>query len=105
MEPAVTTTLAAAADPSDQLCCGAMGRTEFLLSTARRRNRPDLEQTARKIAGAVLNRADRNGSFDFGLKGTAANPALFQAPPESATNYYASPHPESCPHSCSGRTA
>ncbi|TDC52494.1 type 2 lantipeptide synthetase LanM [Actinomadura sp. KC345] len=78
VEPAVTATLAASAERSDQLCCGAMGRTELLLSTARRRNRPELERAARTIAGEVLDRAERSGSFDFGVKGAVDNPGLFQ---------------------------
>ena len=78
VEPAVRTALAAAADGCDQLCCGAMGRTELLLSAAGRRNRPELERAARTIAGAVLDRAGRSGSFDFGVKGAVDNPGLFQ---------------------------
>ena len=78
IDAAISTTVAVAGGENDQLCCGAMGRTELLLSAARRRGRPELEHAALEIAGSVLRRAERSGSFGFGLKGTVDNPALFQ---------------------------
>jgi lantibiotic modifying enzyme len=78
IDAAVKATLAAGCGAVDQLCCGAMGRTELLLCAARRRNQPELHRAAARMAGVVLRRAEQSGSFRFGLKGAIDNPALFQ---------------------------
>ncbi|MBV9444542.1 MAG: type 2 lantipeptide synthetase LanM family protein [Streptosporangiaceae bacterium] len=78
VEAAIAATLRVSDERIDQLCCGAMGRTELLLSAARRRARPELERSALEIARNVLRKAEGTGCFGFGLKGAVDNPGLFQ---------------------------
>ncbi|WP_437718447.1 type 2 lanthipeptide synthetase LanM family protein [Sorangium sp. So ce448] len=75
---AVDATLRADSGEIDQLCCGAMGRVELLMTVARRRGRPELEHAAIEIVREVLRRAERRGSFGFGLKGAIDSSTLFQ---------------------------
>jgi type 2 lantibiotic biosynthesis protein LanM len=64
----------------DNLCCGNVGRIEFLLATAQRLGRPDLLERAQKHASLLVRRASQEGDFHVvtGLPRHANNPGLYQ---------------------------
>ena len=49
----------------DHLCCGAMGRVEFLFSAGRRLNRQDVESEARHAAARIVAKASECESDSF----------------------------------------
>lgn len=63
--------------PLDQLCCGHAGRAELLVEAARRLDRPALQEAAREVAVALLERAERRGKFCLATRGGLSNPGLF----------------------------
>ncbi len=65
IEMAIQTTQQIGAGGSDHLCCGICGRAEFLLTAARRLNRPELTAMAVDIVGQMLTRAEQRGAFTF----------------------------------------
>jgi lantibiotic modifying enzyme len=60
---AVTTTLGAERHSSDHLCCGNLGRADFLLTVGRRLQKSELVDSARAIAGRSAERARERGHF------------------------------------------
>lgn len=48
---------------ADDVCCGYMGRVEALLTAARTLDRPEYEDHARHLAGAVVRRARRRRCY------------------------------------------
>jgi lantibiotic modifying enzyme len=62
----------------DHLCCGELGRNDFLLTAGLRLDRPDLVQLARDRAAAVLARAEERGGFVWRHGDDSLNPGLFQ---------------------------
>jgi type 2 lantibiotic biosynthesis protein LanM len=58
-------------DGRDHLCCGTMGRVEFLLSAGRKLNRPDIESEARLRAARIVRKyaespdGDRESVYHF----------------------------------------
>ncbi|MGJ5675412.1 MAG: type 2 lanthipeptide synthetase LanM family protein [Nostochopsis sp.] len=50
----------------DHLCCGNMGRVEFLLTASRKLSRPDFLEDAMQIASQVVARANQKGHFGYG---------------------------------------
>ncbi len=63
----------------DQLCCGICGRVEFLLTAARRLDRPELANVATRTVSEMLSRAEERGMFVFDsvLPRWVARPQLF----------------------------
>ena len=61
----------------DHLCCGNLGRVEFLFTAARKLSRPQLLKTAMEQAAKVVVRAKQRGTFGYGLPLTY-NPGFFQ---------------------------
>jgi type 2 lantibiotic biosynthesis protein LanM len=63
----------------DTLCCGSCGRIEFLLTAARQLDRPELAETAMRVAEQMLSRAEQRGEFSYGsvLPWWIARPHLF----------------------------
>ena len=63
VEAALQTTQQQGAMGIDLLCCGTLGRLEFLLAAAERLSRPELTETARQHASGVIRRTRRRGSY------------------------------------------
>jgi type 2 lantibiotic biosynthesis protein LanM len=78
IEAALATTSNARPWPFDHLCCGNMGRTEFLLTAGLRLGRRELTQLARDRAEAVLARSEARGGFIWPSGDDSANPGLFR---------------------------
>jgi type 2 lantibiotic biosynthesis protein LanM len=79
VEDAIATTQTHLLRGVDHLCCGVMGRVEFLLMAAETLDRPDLAQTARRAAGSVLVRAQNNGTYTLTSSGPdKLRPGFFQ---------------------------
>jgi lantibiotic modifying enzyme len=78
IEAALATTRNARPWPLDHLCCGNMGRAEFLLTAGLRLGRRDLTQLARDRAGEVLARSEARGGFIWLSGDDSVNPGLFQ---------------------------
>jgi type 2 lantibiotic biosynthesis protein LanM len=80
IEVALETTLACGLPSLDNLCCGNVGRMEFLLATAQRLGRPDLLERAQKHASIIVRRASQLGNFHLlaNLPRQANHPGLYQ---------------------------
>lgn len=66
IEAAINTTKQQKLTAIDHLCCGNMGRVEFLLTASRKLSRPDLLEDAMQIASQVVARAKQKGHFGYG---------------------------------------
>ncbi|MEB3342866.1 type 2 lanthipeptide synthetase LanM family protein [Okeania sp.] len=66
IEAAITTTLNYGLSDIDHLCCGNMGRVEFLFTAGRKLNRPELVDAAMKLASQVVARAEYKGHYGYG---------------------------------------
>jgi type 2 lantibiotic biosynthesis protein LanM len=66
IEAAITTTLNYGLSDIDHLCCGNMGRVEFLFTAGRKLNRPELVDAAMKLASQVVARAEEKGHYGYG---------------------------------------
>jgi type 2 lantibiotic biosynthesis protein LanM len=66
IEAAITTTLNYGLSDIDHLCCGNMGRVEFLFTAGRKLNRPELVEAAMKLASQVVARAEQKGHYGYG---------------------------------------
>ena len=64
--------------PLDHLCCGNLGRTDFLLTAGLRLGRPELTRLARDRAATVLARSEARGGFAWLSGDDSVNPGLFQ---------------------------
>jgi type 2 lantibiotic biosynthesis protein LanM len=63
IEAALQTTQQQGTHGLDLLCCGSLGRLEFLLAAAERLPRPALAETARHHVSDVLSKTRQRGSF------------------------------------------
>ena len=77
---AVETTLAAPDRGLDHICCGNLGRVDFLVECSRRLSRPDLLDEARRRASQIVRRAERTGTYRLHahVQGMTDSPSLFQ---------------------------
>ncbi|OUL26882.1 hypothetical protein BV378_12215 [Nostoc sp. RF31YmG] len=66
IEAAINTTKQQKLTAIDHLCCGNMGRVEFLLTASRKLSRPELLEDAMQIASQVVARAQQKGHFGYG---------------------------------------
>ncbi len=66
IEAAITTTLNYGLSDIDHLCCGNMGRVEFLFTAGRKLNRPELVDAAMNLASQVVARAEQKGHYGYG---------------------------------------
>jgi len=66
IEAAINTTKQHGLSEIDHLCCGNMGRIEFLFTAGRKLSRPDLVEEAMKQAAQVVARAQQRGHFGYG---------------------------------------
>jgi type 2 lantibiotic biosynthesis protein LanM len=66
IEAAINTTKQHGLSEIDHLCCGNMGRIEFLFTAGRKLSRPDLVEEAMKQAAQVVARAQQRGHFAYG---------------------------------------
>jgi len=73
IEVAVNTTKQHKLSSMDHLCCGNLGRVEFLLTTARKVSQPQLLETAMEQAAQLVFRAKQRGTFNY-------NPSLGYTP-------------------------
>jgi type 2 lantibiotic biosynthesis protein LanM len=80
IEAALRTTLQFGVDDVDHLCCGNLGRVEFLLTASELLNRPELRQAATIGAATIAQRADNFGAYRLLPKffGPHFNAGLFQ---------------------------
>jgi len=77
IEVAINTTKQQKLTGIDHLCCGNLGRVEFLLTASRKLSRPDLLEDAMQIASQVVARAKQKGHFGYGSILTF-HPGFFQ---------------------------
>jgi type 2 lantibiotic biosynthesis protein LanM len=68
VDTALKTTLEHGIRGADHLCCGNLGRLDFILEAAKRFDQPHLLEGARTQASQVLTRAAREGSFLLNIK-------------------------------------
>jgi type 2 lantibiotic biosynthesis protein LanM len=66
IEVAVNTTKRHKLSAMDHLCCGNLGRVEFLFTAGRKLSQPQLQEKAMTQAAQVLIRAKQRGSFGYG---------------------------------------
>ncbi len=81
IEVALATTQAYGAQGLDHLCCGTLGRVEFLLEAARRLSRPELAEKARAWAAHIVARAKQAGGYTLSLQTSPPqwlSPGFFQ---------------------------
>ena len=80
IDRALQCTLAAPIDDADHICCGNLGRADFLIEASRRLNRPDLLEEARRRVSAVVRRSRETGAYRLNAQGEGMepNPSLFQ---------------------------
>ncbi len=62
----------------DQLCCGNLGRVEFLLSAGQKLDRPDLKAIALQRISQVVARATSQGKFGLNWESGPYDPSFFQ---------------------------
>ncbi|MFB2880641.1 type 2 lanthipeptide synthetase LanM family protein [Floridanema aerugineum] len=77
IEAAINTTKQHGLSNIDHLCCGNLGRIEFLFTAGRKLNRPELIETAKQQAAQVVARAKQRGHFGYGSCLTF-HPGFFQ---------------------------
>jgi lantibiotic modifying enzyme len=77
IEAALATTEGFPISALDSLCCGNLGRVDFLLSAGMLLDRPELLQNARDKTALILSRAKRRGAFALPGADTQLNPGLF----------------------------
>jgi lantibiotic modifying enzyme len=61
----------------DHLCCGNLGRVEFLFTAGQKLSRPELLEAAMEQAARVVARARQKGSFTYSSF-LPYNPSFFQ---------------------------
>jgi lantibiotic modifying enzyme len=61
----------------DHLCCGNLGRVEFLFTAARKLSQPNLLEISLEEAAQVVARAEQKGGFTYGF-GLGNNPGFFR---------------------------
>jgi type 2 lantibiotic biosynthesis protein LanM len=67
LDIAIKTVMAAEPAALDYLCCGNMGRIEFLLTAGLALERPELIKTAHKQMACILRNAQSKGAFNLRL--------------------------------------
>jgi type 2 lantibiotic biosynthesis protein LanM len=77
IEAAINTTKQYKLQVLDHLCCGNLGRVEFLFTAARKLSQPQLLETAMQQAAQVVAHAKQQGHFGYGLCLTF-HPGFFQ---------------------------
>jgi lantibiotic modifying enzyme len=77
IKAAVNTTRQVNLQGIDHLCCGHLGRVEFLFTAARKLSQPQLLETAMTQAAQVVARAKQRGNFCYAPT-LAYNPGFFQ---------------------------
>lgn len=77
IESAINTTKQHKLSGIDHLCCGNLGRVEFLFATGRKLSRPELVEIAMQQATQVVAGAKQRGHFNYGLSLTF-HPGFFQ---------------------------
>jgi len=77
IQAAVDTTRQLNLQGIDHLCCGNLGRVEFLFTAARKLSQPQLLEAAMKQADQVVARAKQRGGFAYGPI-LNYNPGFFQ---------------------------
>jgi type 2 lantibiotic biosynthesis protein LanM len=80
IEVALATTSETALRDRDHLCCGNLGRADFLLEASLQLNRASLREDAAQIANAVFSRAEPDGRYSLAFDTARAflKPSLFR---------------------------
>jgi lantibiotic modifying enzyme len=80
IDNALATTRTEALRGEDHLCCGSMGRIDFLIESGRRLGRVELLDEARQRASVVVRRAARKRQYKLLAQapGVADSLSLFQ---------------------------
>jgi type 2 lantibiotic biosynthesis protein LanM len=78
IEAAIATTKEYPLERIDQLCCGNLGRTEFLLNAAQKLDRLDLKAIAHQRISQVAARATSKGKFGLNWETGPYDPSFFQ---------------------------
>ena len=81
----------------DQLCCGNLGRVEFLLNAAQKLNRPELQAIALERTSQVVARANRKGKFGLNWETGPYDPSFFQGTSGIGYQLLRMAHPELLP--------
>lgn len=78
IEAAIKTATEYKLERIDQLCCGNLGRVEFLLNAAQKLDRPDLKAIALQRTSQVVARANIKGKFGLNWETGPYDPSFFQ---------------------------
>ena len=78
IDVAIKTTKEYQTERIDQLCCGNLGRVEFLLNAAQKLDRPDLKAIALQRTSQVVARATTKGKFGLNWETGPYDPSFFQ---------------------------
>jgi type 2 lantibiotic biosynthesis protein LanM len=69
IESAINTTVKYPLENIDNICCGNLGRVEFLLTAGKKLSRPELVELALKQAIEISDRAKDRGNFRYSFSG------------------------------------
>lgn len=78
IEVAINTTMRFNLRATDHLCCGNLGRIEFLFTAGQKLSRPQLLETALKQAAEVVSLAKHRGTFGYGPSYLTYSPGFFR---------------------------
>ena len=78
IEAAIATNQEYPLERIDQLCCGNLGRMEFLLNAAQKLDRPDLKAIALQRTSKIVARATAKGKFGLNWETGPYDPSFFQ---------------------------
>ena len=98
IEAALATTLGYSMLNPDHLCCGNLGRVEFMLCAGQRLERPEVILEAQKRAAWVIERRQRAGAYSLhAAVGTIYSPSFFQGTSGIGYEFLRLAHPETFP--------
>jgi lantibiotic modifying enzyme len=78
IERAIQATRQIGLSEPDHLCCGNMGRLEFLHMAATASEDSGLHQTVLSLTGTLVKRASEAGTYSLGWTNDEFSPGLFQ---------------------------
>ncbi|MGF1574519.1 MAG: type 2 lanthipeptide synthetase LanM family protein, partial [Cyanophyceae cyanobacterium] len=99
IERARQTTQGIPLQPNDTLCCGNLGRIDFLLTLAQTTHNLELHKHCQHQVAAIVQRAHQTGGYQLfpDIKGSLGNPGFFQGMSGVGYELLRMAHPEKFP--------
>ena len=99
IERARQTTQGIPLQPNDTLCCGNLGRIDFLLTLAQTTHNLELHKHCQHQVAAIVQRAHQSGGYQLfpDIKGSLGNPGFFQGMSGVGYELLRMAHPEKFP--------